>query len=125
MLIRSHITFTAVCCVLSLIIAGSLGGGALPCVFSFVLNNTPKESIYTVIADTDAIVVKSRWDTFVRRTLEESCVAGISPRPALGAVEWNWLSFKSAVYRDTRKYSPQSISKEAKTSPGPFSTSRI
>jgi hypothetical protein len=98
----------------------SVGGGALPCVFSFVLNNTPEDSIYTVLADTDAIIVKPHWDTFLRATLkEEYCMAGINPRASLGAVEWNWISFKSAVYRNTtKKYEANSIVTEAYAIPG-------
>jgi hypothetical protein len=87
----------------------SIGGGALPCVFSFVLNNTPKDSVNTVLADTDAIVVKNHWDSFIRHTLKEHCVAGISPRPSLGAVEWNWISFKSDAFRNKKEYTDHSI----------------
>lgn len=55
--------------------------------------------MYTVIADTDAIITRIHWDSFLRRTLEKHCMAGINPRPALGAVEWNWIAYKSAVHR--------------------------
>mmetsp|Transcript_28745 Transcript_28745/g.53491 ORF Transcript_28745/g.53491 Transcript_28745/m.53491 type:complete len:305 (-) Transcript_28745:195-1109(-) len=89
-----------------------VGGSALPCVFSHVLNNTPKESTYTVLADTDAIVVKHHWDSFIRQTLGEYCLAGINPRTSLGAVEWNWLSFQSSALRDSRNYTDTSIVKE-------------
>jgi hypothetical protein len=92
-----------------------IGGGALPCVFSYVLNNTPQNSVYTLIADTDAIVVKNHWDTFIVRTLKEYCIAGINPRAALGAVEWNWLSFQSSVFRGTRTYDTDSIMKDVAT----------
>jgi hypothetical protein len=96
-----------------LLVTGSIGGSALPCVFSFVLNNTPKDSVYTVLADTDAIVVKNRWDSFIRRILkEEYCMAGINPRASLGAVEWNWISFKSEAFR-SKKYDYGSLVKEA------------
>lgn len=89
-----------------------VGGSALPCVFSHVLNNTPQDSTITVLADTDAIVVKHHWDSFVRQTLEEYCMAGINPRASLGAVEWNWLSFQSSALRDSQNYTGTSIVKD-------------
>ena len=98
--------------VIPLTLSYSSGGGALPCVFSFVLNNTPRDSVYTVIADSDAVVVKPHWDTFVRRALQEHCLAGINPRPWLNAVEWNWISFKSDVYRNITSYTSVSIEKD-------------
>ena len=79
-----------------------------------MLNNTPEDSAYTVLADTDAIVVKYHWDSFLRQTLSEYCLAGINPRTELGAVEWNWLSFQSSALRDSQKYTDASIMKDLK-----------
>lgn len=98
-----------------IILFNSIGGGALPCVFSYILNNSPEKSRYSLVADTDAVVVKNHWDNHLRHTLDEYCVAGINPRPSLNAVEWNWVGFKTDVYRNKKKgykYSHESVIKD-------------
>lgn len=80
---------------------GMYGGRPLSVIFPFGCRLRP-ESPYTVLVDTDALMLAQDWD---QRLLDlfadpELVVAGINPRGNYfkDAVEWNWMAFSTGFW---------------------------